>query len=232
MKNPDEFYFGMKNSLLENGRHRKLAAAEAKEREAEIGHDAVKIMKSQDLGYVRMQATKDLKKVEKMQASLQFLGNDGQDQLVDGIKRKKHTIFVHNKTQAENFDVAEHFDTVPEMAGRSFNRIRRKDLIRMSRNIKEEENEEIEEGRKKIVTEKELKKQRKLQRKAAKVVSKARQTAYADMEARRKRIQQLRNAEAHLITEKIIASKGTKRKIKGAEDGKPAIYKFKRKRSK
>ena len=52
------------------------------------------------------------------------------------------------------------------------------------------------------------------------------------MEAKRKRIQQLRNAEAYLITEKIIASKGTKRKIKGAEDGKPAIYKFKRKRSK
>ena len=77
------------------------------------------------------------------------------------------------------------------MADRSFNRIRRKDLIRMSRNIEEEENEESEEGRKKIVTEKELKKQRKLQRKAAKVVSKARQTAYADMEARRKRIQQL-----------------------------------------
>ena len=29
-----------------------------------------------------------------------------------------------------------------------------------------------------------------------------------------------------MVTEKIVASKGRKRKIKEAEDGKPALYKF------
>ena len=51
------------------------------------------------------------------------------------------------------------------------------------------------------------------------------------MEARTKRIDLMKNAEAHLITEKIVTSKGRKRKIKPAENGKPAVYKFRKKRA-
>ena len=38
-----------------------------------------------------------------------------------GGRRGKLTIFVESAEQAHNFDVAEHFGTVPEMAGRMFN---------------------------------------------------------------------------------------------------------------
>ena len=63
-----------------------------------------------------------------------------------------------------------------------------------------------------------------MKKKHARALSKARSKAYAELEARTKRIQEMKNAEAHLVTENIVASKGRKRKIKGAEDGKPAVY--------
>ena len=231
MKNPDEFYFGMKNSALEEGRHKKLAAAEAMEREAEIGHEAVKIMKSQDLNYLRLQATKDMKRIERMQGSMHFLGAE-EGKFHDGRKRKKHTVFVHNKDQAEKFNIVDYFGTVPEMAGRSFNRVRKEDLIRISEYAKDHENERSEDEERKVGLEGFKRQQERLHRKTAKIVSRSREKAYAEIEGRRKRIQQLKKAEAHLVTEKIVASKGTKRKVKGATDGMPAIYKFKRKRAK
>ena len=82
-----------------------------------------------------------------------------------------------------------------------------------------------------MLSEKAQKKQKFLEKKQAKILSKARSQAYAEMEARTKRIELMKNAEAHLVTEKIFASKGRKRKVKGAENGKPAIYKFRRKRA-
>ena len=232
MRNPDEFYMGMKNSEVHEGRHRKIEEAKRKERIAEIGHDAVKIMKSQDLSYVRMQTLRDMRKVEKMQASLQYLGDnpttmDEFDEVVE--KNKKHTIFVDSRSKADNFDIADHFDTVPELAGRSFNRPRKETLLKIGSNddgyYDDEEIEKI------APSEKALKRQKFLKIKQAKTLSKARAQAYAEMEARTKRIDLMKNAEAHLITEKIVASKGRKRKIKPAENGKPAVYKFRRKRS-
>jgi hypothetical protein len=50
------------------------------------------------------------------------------------------------------------------------------------------------------------------------------------MEARQKRVEAMATAVSHLETEKLVASKGRKRKIKAAEDGKPAVYKWRRKR--
>jgi U3 small nucleolar RNA-associated protein 11 len=229
MRNPDEFYFGMKNSEVHQGRHRKIEEAKRKERIAEIGHDAVKIMKSQDLSYVRMQTLKDMRKVEKMQASLQYLGDNpttmsDSDEVVD--KKKKHTIFVDSRSKAENFNVVDHFNTVPELAGRSFNRPRQEMLLKIGSNDDGYYDDDA-----KVPSEKALKKQKNLEKKQAKILSKARSQAYAEMEARTKRIDLMKNAEAHLITEKIVTSKGRKRKIKPAENGKPAVYKFRKKRA-
>lgn len=233
MRNPDEFYFGMKNSEIHQGRHRKLEAARQKERIAEIGAEAVKLMKSQDLSYVRMQTMKDKKKIERLQASLHHLGDnpaslEDADDVVDN--KRKHIVFVNNKKAAEDFDIAEHFDTVPEFAGRTFNRQKKETLLKMGNNNDGYYDDSEEEAY--IPTEKELKKQQRWERKQARILSKARNSAYAEMEARTKRIEQLQNAEAHLVTEQIVAAKGRKRKIKGAENGKPAVYKFRRKRAK
>lgn len=40
----------------------------------------------------------------------------------------KHTIFVENDEEVENFDPVEFFQTVPEAMNRTFNRPRREDL--------------------------------------------------------------------------------------------------------
>jgi len=238
MRNPDEFYFGMKNSEVKDGHHRKTEAAKAKLWEKEIGHDTVKIMKSQDLSYVRMQLLKDQKKVERMQAGLQYLGDnpstiegDGGDDVAE-TKKGKHTVFVGSREKAQNFDIAEHFGTIPEFAGRSFNRLRKETLLKIGNNADgyyDDDDDSDEE--KQVLTEKQRKKQERMAKKQARALSKARSSAYAEMEARNRRIELLKNAESHLVTEKVVASKGRKRKIKGEEGGKPAVYKFRRKRA-
>lgn len=213
MRNPDEFYFGMKNAKVRDGRHVKTLAAKQKEDADVIGAEAVKIMKDQDLSYVRMQKQRDLRKVEKLQSSLHYL-----DHSVE--RKRKHTIFVESNRDAEEFDVAEHFGTVPELARRAFNRPRLEML----------EKEALESGEEMQLTEKELVQQAKNDKKAAKKIAKARTSAYKEMEARTRRVQVMERAEGHLVTEKNLAGKGRKRKIKEAEDGKPAVYKWRRKR--
>jgi U3 small nucleolar RNA-associated protein 11 len=231
-RNPDEFYFGMNKSEIKDGKHRKIEQAKQKERIAEIGHDAVKLMKSQDLSYVRMQTMKDIRKIERMQSSLQYLGDNpttigDSDDIVD--KKRKHTVFVNSRSKAENFDVVEHFDTVPELAGRSFNRPRKETLLKVGSNA--DGYYDDSDGEQRQLSEKELTKRNNAAKRQARVVSKARASAYAELEARTKRVEGLKNAEAHLVTEKIVASKGRKRKIKEAENGKPALYKFRRMRA-
>jgi len=238
MRNPDEFYFGMNNSMtIEGGRHRKLEAAKAKEMVNLIGPEAVKLMKTQDLSYVRMQTMTDTKKIEKMQANLHLLSGDDSLSVSDvggtynkNAKRRKHTIFLDNKEKAKKFDVAEHFATVPEMAGRAFNRPRKETLIRMSEKQISNcsgDDQDIEPA---LITKSQLMREANMAKKIARNVTKARSSAYKEIYARQKRIQLLKHTEAHLVTEKIVASKGSKRKIKPAEDGKPAVYKFRRKR--
>lgn len=233
-RNPDEFYFGMHTSQVKDGAHQKLEEAKFKAKIDEVGPDAVKLMKSQDLAYIRMQSQKDFKKIEKMQSSLQYLGDnpitdqDGVDDQRDMLKQRKHTVFVSNKEQALNFNVSEHFNTVPEFSGRSFNRIRKETLLKMGNN---DDGYYSDGGDIKAPSEKELKKQKLVEKKHAKALSKSRAQAYLELSARHKRLVALKNAESHLITEKIVASKGRKRKVVGAADGKPAIYKFRRKRA-
>jgi len=231
-RNPDEFYFGMNKSEIHEGKHRKIEQAKQKERIEEIGHDAVKLMKSQDLSYVRMQTMKDMRKIERMQSSLHYLGDNpttigDSDDIVD--KKRKHTVFVNSQSKAENFDVVEHFDTVPELAGRSFNRPRKETLLKIGGNA--DGYYDDNDGEPRQLSEKEQTKRNNFAKRQARVVSKARASAYAEMEARTKRVEALKNAEAHLVTEKTVAGKGRKRKIKEAENGKPAVYKFRRQRA-
>eukprot|EP00568_Trieres_chinensis_P006766 CAMPEP_0183296050 /NCGR_PEP_ID=MMETSP0160_2-20130417/3770_1 /TAXON_ID=2839 ORGANISM="Odontella Sinensis, Strain Grunow 1884" /NCGR_SAMPLE_ID=MMETSP0160_2 /ASSEMBLY_ACC=CAM_ASM_000250 /LENGTH=287 /DNA_ID=CAMNT_0025457621 /DNA_START=171 /DNA_END=1034 /DNA_ORIENTATION=+ len=231
MRNPDEFYFGMKNAEVRDGRHRRTQEATNNELEHIIGPDAVKVMKGQDLSYVRMQRQKDAKKIERLRASLHLLsgagGEEGDNDKVSRQKRK-HTIFVDGKEEAANFDVAGHFGTAPELAGRAFNRPRISDLgVDPKDDEYDEEEEEVY-----VPTQKEIARDAKAAKKRAKKVAKARSAAYSEMEARADRMAKMKLAEEHLNTEKLVAAKGRKRKIKDAEDGKPAVYKWRRKRAK
>lgn len=238
MRNPDEFYFGMRNAQVqEDGKHRKTDQARQNEFEKKIGHDTVRIMKDQDLSYVRMQKQRDVKKIERLQSSLHLI-ESGTDQSCQGtIVKRKHTIFVDSEKEAEEFDVAQHFDTHPELVSRTFNRPR---IDTLKKNVREtfglatgkdhttDENDKKDNlngptEKKLIVTAKQIKI-------TAKRAAKARASAYAEVEERTKRVRAMERAEAHLITEKLVAAKGRKRKIKEAENGNPAVYKWRSKR--
>ena len=268
-KNPDEFYFGMHKSRVDgmmgrdSGRHVKTDEARQKELEEKgLGSDAVRIMKDQDLAYVRMQRMMDGKKIERLQSSLHYLessggNNDEEDGALKKMvgKKRKHTVFVEGDQSAvENFDVAKHFDTIPELVGRSFNRPRVKELQKEAmRKLggkvlvndadddyynDDDDDEDFDEERnpKQIqLTEKQILKEERNQMKLERRIAKSRSAAYSEMELRSERMKKLQNAEAHLIVEKQTRMKGRRRKIAGkedGEDGKPAVYKWRRKRAK
>mmetsp|Transcript_5146 Transcript_5146/g.12305 ORF Transcript_5146/g.12305 Transcript_5146/m.12305 type:complete len:283 (+) Transcript_5146:102-950(+) len=224
MRNPDEFYFGMHHSQVKDGHHKSTTDYR------DVPPEMVQLMKDQDLSYFRMQKQKDAKKAERLQASLHLLSNDVDDDDLEGgtgRSSQKHTVFVEDQEAADNFDVAEHFDTIPELAGRKFNRLRKEDITKAA---KKSTTGYDEDGRETKLTRKQIAKQEKVARKVAKKLSKARAAAYGEMEARIKRADALQNAEDRLTLEKNLQGKGRKRKVQEAEDGKPAQYKWRRKR--
>ncbi len=152
--------------------------------------------------------------------------------------KRKHTIFVESEEDAKTFDVANHFGTVPQWADRAFNRPRMETLrqsalaVVTKQTTMHDDDTDIDDGdqRKLSLTEQQLLQERKLQLKLARRIQKARSAAYSEMEARLKRVETLERAEAQVTTEKLVAAKGRKRKIQEAEGGKPAQYKWRRKR--
>lgn len=224
MRNPDEFYFGMKNAQVKDGKHQKTVQAKQREFDEQIGTETIRIMKDQDLAYIRMHKTRDLTKAEKLKASLHFVDDSDQN--------RKHTVFVESQQDADHFDVADHFDTLPELAGRTFNRPRKETLRQAALRASgyDEADDNNSGGNEHPPTKDELTRQASKTLKIAKKAAKERDAAYAELEARLKRARAMERAEAHLITEKLVAAKGRKRKIKDAENGQPAQYKWRRKR--
>lgn len=225
MRNPDEFYFGMHNAQVKEGHHQQTEEARRKELEDTLGADAVRVMKDQDLSYVRLQKQRDVKKAERLRESLHLIGDNS------SRKKAKHIVFVDSNEKAHAFDVAKHFDTVPELVGRSFNRPRKSQLRARALEQLGVANDEDLDFDSEQATTGDLKWQEKLARKSARRAAKARSNAYGELEARTRRAAAMELAEAHLTTEKLVAGKGRKRKIKPAEDGRPAQYKWRRKRN-
>ncbi|GKY96120.1 hypothetical protein MPSEU_000572400 [Mayamaea pseudoterrestris] len=224
MRNPDEFYFGMKNAQVKDGHHKKTREANQKEFDRAIGSDTIRLMKDQDLSYIRMQKQRDAKKIERMQSSLQFLDEGGHGNN-NSSSCRKHTIFVEDSEKAENFDVAEHFDTIPALADRTFNRPRVSQLRDAAMQAAGSSTKHRNDG---TVEQLAIKSKAGLQnlaknaRKQANALARAKSSMYSELEARTKRVGELSRAEAHLVTEKLVASKGRKRKVKEAMDGRPA----------
>jgi|UniRef100_A0A6T5Y7T2 U3 small nucleolar RNA-associated protein 11 len=109
-RNPDEFYFAMQNSKTEDGVHKTRSTTQNKYTE-----DELKVMKTQDVKYVQLKAAIEAKRVEKMKRNLHGIGVSA---------KRKHTVFVDTEEEAKSFDAAKHFDTAPELVGRTFNRPR------------------------------------------------------------------------------------------------------------
>ena len=176
-------------------------------------------MKSQDLGYIRMQKQKDAKHIERLQATLHLTGEE------KASKKRRHTIFVDSVEEAEKFDAAKHFDTLPELVGRSFNRPRKETLLKEVLG-----DEELPATTSTELTADDLRRQIRETQKRAKKLAKARASQYRQVSERVERLEKLQRAESHLVTERLVQGKGRKRKIQAAANGQPAQYKWRRKR--
>lgn len=80
-----------------------------------LPQDADKLLKTQDAGYIRVQAEMKRRKIEGLEGRLTF---------VAGGAKKKHIVFVQEEAEARGFDAAVFFDTHPDLVERGFNRPR------------------------------------------------------------------------------------------------------------
>jgi U3 small nucleolar RNA-associated protein 11 len=86
-RNPDEFYFKMKNSQVVDGVHTKITK--------NLDIDTIKLLKTQDLNYIIHKKVIDDHKVEKLKSNLHFIGKE---------KTGKHSIFLDSTKEAEVFE--------------------------------------------------------------------------------------------------------------------------------
>ncbi|XP_051577788.1 probable U3 small nucleolar RNA-associated protein 11 [Myxocyprinus asiaticus] len=108
-KNPDEFHFKMIHNQIKDGVHI------IKPKEEEMTEEQKKVMRTQDIRYVEMKRVSEMKKIERLKSELHLLD-------IDEEKKNKHAFFVDSKKEVEEFDLATHLNTVPELVDRAYNR--------------------------------------------------------------------------------------------------------------
>ncbi|XP_040442102.1 probable U3 small nucleolar RNA-associated protein 11 isoform X2 [Falco naumanni] len=108
-KNPDEFYFKMIRTELQDGVHK------IKQPKDEVTPEQVKLMRTQDIKYVEMKRVAEAKKIERLKSELHLLDAEGKNP-------NQHVFFFDTKKEVQEFDIATHLDTVPELVDRVYNR--------------------------------------------------------------------------------------------------------------
>lgn len=129
-KNPDEFYHHMLNSKTIKDEHYE-------KRDEDGGEDKhtkeqIKLMQTQDMKYIVMKRTIEKNKIKRLQSHLHLI--DAANEVPN-----KHTFFVDDEEEAKNFNLAQRLGTHPSLIGRRTNRIRTKDLEKLSMNDIDEE---------------------------------------------------------------------------------------------
>ncbi|XP_030074161.1 putative U3 small nucleolar RNA-associated protein 11 [Microcaecilia unicolor] len=108
-KNPDEFFLKMTRTQLKDGVH------VIKQPQEEVTVEQLKVMRTQDIKYVEMKRVAEMKKIERLKSELHLLE-------AEGTQPNKHTFFFDTKKEVENFDLATHLQTTPELVKRIYNR--------------------------------------------------------------------------------------------------------------
>lgn len=126
-RNPDEFYFKMVNTHLEEGEHVEEEAP------PEYTEQQLKLMQTQDERYLNFKRQIERKKIEKLKAGLHFID-------AEKSVKSKHTFFVDKKQK--NFDVAKHLDTHPLLLSRPSNRPKLSILSTEQQTVKRSESKE------------------------------------------------------------------------------------------
>jgi U3 small nucleolar RNA-associated protein 11 len=144
-RNEDEFYMNMNKAQTKNGVH-------VLHRESRLTPKTVKMMKAQDMAYLKAQQASDTRRIERAKENMHFLledpeadgkkpgddDDDDEDQQPARKKtktssaapgtRSKHVIFVDSSTAASSFTPSTYFQTPRELVGRTFNRLREEQL--------------------------------------------------------------------------------------------------------
>lgn len=115
-RNPDEFSFKMMSSKVDK-EGKKVADRGNKA----LSTDVVKLLKTQDAGYIRTLLQMTRKEREELEEQLVLEEQGDVKALKDGErkKRNKHRVFVENEEQQENFDPDTWFGRGQELPGRT-----------------------------------------------------------------------------------------------------------------
>lgn len=168
-----------------------------------------KLLKTQDMGYLHMKKALEMSKIESLDSNLHQIGCH---------KPPNHKIFVDTKEDVNNFDLSKHFETTPELSGQPFNRIKTKTLQKL-----------VESDDAGTTT------SSKLNRNVIAKANRSKESAYKELNLRRKRLDKLDEATKALMLQRNLMGKGAKRKLvvpgKDGEDDQ-IVYKWKKRRQK
>eukprot|EP00331_Platyophrya_macrostoma_P013775 CAMPEP_0176418856 /NCGR_PEP_ID=MMETSP0127-20121128/7716_1 /TAXON_ID=938130 /ORGANISM="Platyophrya macrostoma, Strain WH" /LENGTH=252 /DNA_ID=CAMNT_0017799253 /DNA_START=25 /DNA_END=783 /DNA_ORIENTATION=+ len=114
LRNPDEFYFRMISSKIEDGKHVDYEKGDEEDEDPERKKELKSIELTKGANMVKLQKYRDASKVQKMKAEMNMIGFEHEN---------KHTIFVKSKEEFDNFDPAKHFNTLPELVDQKHNRV-------------------------------------------------------------------------------------------------------------
>ncbi|KAG0789937.1 hypothetical protein G6F57_005601 [Rhizopus arrhizus] len=199
-RNPDEFYFKMINNQTKDGVH-------IQKRNEELPSDMIQLMKSQDKEYIKYHRNVSKKKMEKLQASLHFIDDGGEEEEEKPKNKKsKHIVFVDSEKEAKQFSPVKHLDTLPELVNRKFNRPRI-ETLKEAAIMATHTGKEL----------KEIKKERELK--------------FRELASRMKREEDLKRAEQELDLQRAMRQKGRK-KIVGKDKHGLNVYRWKQERKK
>ncbi|PUU78489.1 small-subunit processome [Tuber borchii] len=199
-RNPDEFYFAMINSRTRDG---GIHVAPRQD-EGSLSNDVVKLLKTQDAGYVRLQSAVERKKIEKLEERL-VLKDKSED--VGAGAGRKHVVFVDGEEEARGFRPEVYFGTTKEMVERRFNRMRKEQIEEIEAKKKAAE-EKMRKGRKSTGEIEAEKAKRKEEALARRKLQKAREGKERELEARRHREAELKQAEREMELQRARMGKG------------------------
>lgn len=127
--NPDEYYHAMKNKRTDDD---GIIIHEAPNPDDDLTPLQLKLLKSQDVNYVKTMRLNEAQKIKKLKEQLGFRAGG------------KHTVFVDDEEKLEKFNPAEYFQTDESMLGRRENRLRVKQLEDSSRPVRDIDGDERE----------------------------------------------------------------------------------------
>ena len=194
-RNPDEFYFAMEHARTKGGVH--VSSSDTRNK---YTNEQIRLMKTQDVGYLMHKSQAERSKVERLQQNLHLVGQPAPE--------RKHIVFVDDEKELEKFDPAAHFDTPADLLDRAFNRPRNEQLLKPIV-VSSTGSESLE--------------------KTLQKAEKLRKLAYDELEKRKSRESSLKAVADHLEMQKMTMSAGRRVKLKDAPSSKP-VYRWKAER--